>query len=205
MCMYKGQYLFLFPIKEHLSSCDYVSFSRKGDGFDSEVKMLNDIIEARYGRGSGYEMNWLMFSSPQNRCEPNLGSIDARMLATGRGRMLSAGVTFMEHTTELKYFDPDFVLSQMPNARRLVVGGFQDCDCVERIAKAAHAKGLDASIDEDTTDMFFNRRALGIKIPLKRREWSLEDFGMTTRQGAPQWMIDIFKDARRGKPYRVKV
>jgi hypothetical protein len=204
--MEMDQYLFLFPVREYLSAGEYFSFAMRDiRSFDAEVGRMDRIIRARYGRGSGYETNWLLFSSPDDRCAPDLSSLDARMPEAMKGRMLVSGVTFEECTREERYFDPDHVLSQLPRTGRLVLGGFHDADCVERMAEGALAAGIDATIDEDTTDMFFHRRALGIRVPVKRGEWRLSDFGMTERQGAPEWMIDSFKEVRRGKPYRVAV
>lgn len=205
--MRMDQYLFLFPVMEYFSASEHFSFSANGVPFDAEIGRLGRIIVARYGPGSGYETNWLMFSSPRDRLAPDLSSLETRMAAAGTGRVLVSGVTFDECTKSKVpvYFDPDYVLSQVPETRRLVVGGFHDADCVERMAEAAHAKGLDVMVDEDTTDMFFDRRALGIRIPVKRKEWSLKDFGMSRRQGTPQWMIESFMEVRRGKPYRVVV
>ncbi|VVB77024.1 Uncharacterised protein [uncultured archaeon] len=187
------QYLFVFPAKRYLKEGDH------------EVGKLDLIINARYGRGSGYETNWLLFSSPQNYAEPDFESVDNRMPVRDGGRILVAGITLADCIEREVRFDPDYVLSQLPSTRKLVVGGFHDADCVERIAAAAHAKGFEVLVDEDTTDMFFTRRALGIEIPLERRVWSLKDFGMAASQEAPSWVVETFREYRRDKPYRVKV
>lgn len=197
-----NHYIFLFPVKEFFLGCEKSCHSLD---FDREVHMLDLLINARYGCGSGYEMNWLLFSSRQDRNKPDIRSVDARMPVLETGRLLVAGTTYAEMRRYI-YFDPAYVLSQIPNVRKLVVGGFHDDDCVDRVAAAAHARGLETLVDEDTTEMFFNRRALGIKIPLERNGWSIKDFGMTREQGASEFGILAFKESRRDvPPYRVKV
>ncbi|HLE07288.1 MAG TPA: hypothetical protein VI933_01545 [archaeon] len=167
----KPQYLFLFPIKEYIEFSMFVEDVPKA-GHTTEYLMR--IIEARY-RSKGYDVNWLLFSEHGDLANPDRAAVPPYVEIKPEDRVLVAGVSFETHTTKKVYADLDFVLNQLPEHRRLVVGGFHMHDCVDRIAKRSYEKGADTFVDEDTTEKFYHGMPLGA-VPLVREVWRVRDF-----------------------------
>ena len=192
-----NQYLFLFPIKEYFRPCiEWYGASFEVNGCEPEH--INEIIDARY-RKKGYRVYWLMFSQDSNTLKPDLSGISSSIRIHGRDTILAAGVSFRKHAREKAYFAPDFVLDQVPRPDKLVVGGFHQWDCVDKIAMASYGRGIDTFVDEDTTESFFPRTSLLGKIPLERETWSLTDLGM------PGHIVEIAKEIRKNKPWFAQI
>lgn len=204
-----NHYLFVFPEREFFYTNPWFRDMERGhpdvlalvEGVCKEMRL---IIDTRY-RNKGYEIDWLLFSNPHNYEQPDLNSVEERVGILEKDRKLVAGISWNDMTRGGMHPDSDYVLSQLPNVEKLVLGGFHQADCVDKIASAAIKKGISVILDEDTTDYFLLRKAHGIKIPVERNRWSLADFGMTREQGADDFDIASFKESRRDKPYLVKV
>ncbi len=189
-----NQYLFLFPVKEYfefsLKSCR--SFELEGH----KASELVGTINARY-RNQGYGINWLHFSLDNYSSRPCLDHVPDFMQIPESDGNLVAGIPFSRHTKEKAYADPDYVLNQLPPHSRLVLGGFHQWDCVDKIAQRSCERGTDTFVDEDTTEMFFGR-ATFVGIPLIRNSWSLRELGI---------MYDLIEEnrvLRKEKPWFVQ-
>lgn len=191
------QYLFLFPIRQFIdSSLDSCAFERKGH-CPSE---LFELIDARYRKGD-YGINWLLFSKDDNLSEPDLSQVPDYAQFHKKDKILNAGISFESHISEKTYADPDFVLNQLPSHKKLVLGGFHQWDCVDKIAERSYERGAKTFVDEDTTDMFFGKRTYH-NIPVKRKKWDLVALGL---DGSPDYVVDFARKSREGKSWFVRV
>ncbi len=191
------QYLFLFPIKPFIdSSLDSCAFERKGH----KPCELFGLIDARY-RKAGYGINWLLFSKDDNLSEPDLSQIPDYVKFHKKDNILNAGISFENHISEIIYADPDYVLNQLPSHDKIVLGGFHQWDCVERIAERSYKREIETFVDEDTTDLFFGKRAHH-SIPVKRKKWDLEALGLIRKNN---FNIEYARKAREGKPWFVQI
>ncbi len=167
----KPQYLFLFPVKEYI---EFSMFVEDVPEAGHQTEYLMRVIEARY-RSRGYDVNWLLFSEHGDLAQPDRAAVPQYVEIKPEDRVLAAGVSFKTHTTEKVYADPNFVLNQLPEHRRLVIGGFHKNDCVDKIARRSHERGIDTFVDEDTTEKFYHALPLGV-VPLVRERWRVRDF-----------------------------
>lgn len=187
------QYLFLFPVEEYFNSVILVTkFCERGYKIDE----LFDMIDARY-RKNDYEINWLLFGRKDDESKPDLAAVPNYVRMFKDDKILDAGVSFEKHTSKCVYADPDYVLKQMPPHKKLVLGGFHTYDCVSKMAKKSHESGVDTFVDEDTTDFFFVRKHIQ-KIPVVRKNWTLEGLGNR------EFMLDHIKKYRKDKPWFVQ-
>ena len=189
------QFLFLFPIEEYFKAClnSCRIFSFKG----YQPSELIDIINARY-RDNEYGINWLLFSQENNLTKPDLTKIPEYVKIQKQDGILVSGVSFKSHVSKKLYPNPDYVLGQLPEHKKLVVGGFHQWDCVDKIARRSYEKGVETFVDEDTTELFFSRRTL-VDIPLIRKKWSLKE-----ELGIPESLYEIAKENRKNKPWFVQ-
>ncbi len=191
------QYLFLFPTKPFISSSlESSAFERKGHG----PCELFELIDERY-RKADYAINWVLFSKDDNLSEPDLCQIPDYVKFHKKDNILNAGVSFESHISKKIYADPEYVLSQLPSHKKLVLGGFHQWDCVDRIAKRSYERGVETFVDEDTTDLFFGKRAHH-DIPIKREKWDLEALGL---DGSPCYVVGFARKSREGKPWFVQI
>lgn len=191
------QYLFLFPIRPFIdSSLDSCAFERKGH----KPCELFELIDARY-RKAGYGINWLLFSKDDNLSEPDLSQVPDYVKFHRKDNILNAGISFVSHISEIIYADSDYVLNQLPSHKKLVLGGFHTFSCVDRVAERSYEHGVETFVDEDTTDLFFGKRAHH-DIPAKRKKWDLEALGLN---GSSRYIIEFARKSREGKPWFVQI
>jgi len=146
-------FLFLYPINRYFETClvDCLGlFERANNNF----KRINDIIDARY-REKGYSINWLMFSEEGDPESPDLSLLSSYLRIMKKDNLLVSGISFKEYIIQKKHPDPKIIFRQISKPRELVVGGFHQWDCVNKLARHAYLKGIPTLVDEDTTDMFF--------------------------------------------------
>lgn len=187
------QYLFLYPVGEYIDSSKNgcKTFEREGHS----VSKLWDMIDNRY-RKEGYGINWLLFGVGGDEMKPDTSIVPGYVDIRKGDRILSAGVSFKEHTTKEIYADNDFVLDQLPSHNRLVLGGFHQGDCVDKIAERSYSRGVDTFIDEDTTELFFWRETFS-EVPLVREKWSLKDI-------VPNELYKDIIESRKNTPWLLR-
>jgi len=155
------KFLFLYPTRE------YIDREIAGTPDDlSVLKRLNAIIDARY-RQTGYQVFWLLFGTESEPSTPDASLVDSRINIHETDRIITAGLSREKHR---KYIYPSCkrILAQLNPISKLVIGGFHQSDCVDKIARAAHRDGLDVIVDEDTTDQFFRTTRLQYAPPIMR-------------------------------------
>jgi hypothetical protein len=125
---------------------------------------------------------------------PDYNQVPSYVDLRSEDRILNAGLSLERFLESKAHFDPFFILDQLPDHEKLVLGGFHQYDCVEKVAKASCLRGVDTFVDEDTTHMFFKNHALH-GTPLIREDWSLRGFGYSEHS------ISRIRKARKGKLY----
>ncbi len=178
-------FLFLYPIKY------YIDHSIGNHLRKESLQWLARILDVRY-RQKGYAMHYLMFSDQMQRETPDLSL--AHPLFPLEGKIIASGVTWQE-MGDGKYPDSDHVLNQLPEHSRLVVGGFHQWDCVDKVAERSYRRGIDTFVDEDTTELFFCGAPAAERVPLEREKWTFEELGI------PEWAREHVRNQRRGKPW----
>ena len=155
------RFLFLYPIREYIDREATCASNRP-----HLLKRLNKIIDSRY-RQSGYQINWLLFGTEGRPSIPDMSLIDPNISIYEADRIVSAGLSREKHR---KYVYPSCkrILARLSPVSELVIGGFHQGDCVNRVARIAHRTGLAVAVDEDTTDQFFKTARLQRVPPITR-------------------------------------
>jgi hypothetical protein len=144
------QYIFLYPVKEYFMAELGKATLVENIGLTST---LFDIIDQRY-RNNSYEINWLVFGKKGDKAKPYISNVPCYVRIKKGDRILSAGITTGQ-MENFKYPDSNYILDQLPEHRRLVLGGFHEDDCVKRLAKASLKRKALTFVDKDTTESFF--------------------------------------------------
>ncbi len=117
---------------------------------------LDRAIDLRY-RKKGFSVAYAVFD------DRNIPS-DFIAYRTGDS-VFTVGLDFAVHVTEradgtYPYADVEHILDQVRGVSTLRLAGFHLSDCVDKVAAAAHRRGLDVLVDEDLTELFFRRLGL---------------------------------------------
>lgn len=200
------KFLFLYPIREY--------FNREVTDTPEDLlalKRLSEIIDGRYRR-LGYQVNWLMFGTENDPHIPDMSLVDLRINIHKTDRIISAGLSREKHR---KYIYPSCkkILAQLNPVEELVIGGFHQSDCVDRIAHTANRNGLVVVVDEDTTDQFFKTARLQYMPPVlrTREEYALgfiallEGIGSMFSREMVAWAIKEHRAERNQKPWLVQI
>jgi len=163
----------LFPVKECFDEC--IDIHRKGfeeinQKPENVIGYINNLIDVRY-RNKCYGINWLLYSLGKNCSKPDLSRISSYVKIHREDKILVAGISHEKHRKERDCLNPDYVINQIPNPERLVIGGFHQSSCVDKVAEASYKRGVETFVDEDTTELFFPKMCQE-KIPLERKNWS---------------------------------
>jgi hypothetical protein len=180
-------YLFLYP---------YSCFARASIGYQQALESdklmrLGDIIQARY-RSRGCGIVWARFRDDEpvrswrlldGKYEQQL-TIAPFIPTFPSDGVVRTDISFADlcASEPPRYASTELLLGALPPHRTLVVGGFHQHDCVDKIAAASHQGGVKTFVDEDTTEFFFSR-SMGETIPLIREKWSLQELGLDDRGG----------------------
>jgi len=194
-------FLFLYPIRKYFE----VWLKKHQRAFEEnnyDQRRINDIINARY-RQREYSIHWLLFSTDEDSKKPDLSMVSDYITICKEDTIIVAGISardyFGESSLGLKNPDPSFILAQIPNLTKLVLGGFHQWDCVNKLAECAYQKGIPVFVDEDTTELFFATTYLCGDIPLIRETFTLADFGISKN------MMEFDRKMRRDKPWFTQI
>ncbi|MEX0621554.1 MAG: hypothetical protein WD187_00970 [Candidatus Woykebacteria bacterium] len=188
-------YLFLYPIRE------YVETSLEGRYLKErgrDPRRLNKIIDYRYRRG-GFQVTWLFFSAHTGSKTPDLTRTSELIEVAPSDLVIGYGVSFAEHCEFRLYPRLKFVFDQLPTPiDELVLGGFHQQDCVDKVARYAHwRRKIQAWVDEDTTDFFFATTSINGPIPLNRRG---PDIYSELIKHGEEW-VQAVREVRKDKPW----
>lgn len=148
-------FLYLYPIKEYASVFDLGNEYYDSMGYKRPFDVLNDAIEKRY-RQKGYEVIYALYP------DKDIYGI----IPKDSDKFIITDVTFKEATgynedgskklkSDIKYPSEEYLLNQIGNVDKLLVGGYHWSDCVKRVVDKAIDLGIDSIIDLDMTDIFF--------------------------------------------------
>ncbi|MEX1997689.1 MAG: hypothetical protein WEA04_03370 [Candidatus Andersenbacteria bacterium] len=201
-------FLYCYPIQEYFTE-GVVGISLRNcqrQGYD--INRLNEIIDHRYRR-QGYMIYWLFFSIEADREQPDRITQSPYIVIDQHDKVMASGVSFQAHTTQDLYPDSDKLITRLcqdRNPEQLVLGGFHQWDCVDRLAARAFARGLLTTVDEDTTELFFSQTSLLGPIPLNR---SREEFGAMLiadyHNQSELEILEIMRQHRRSRPWLVQL
>lgn len=147
------KFLFLYPIKDYLEweikNNSAHMYSKEARNFrENYIRMLNECIDLRY-RQRDFEINFAVFDDKK---------VSKIIHRKNSDRVIRVGLDFKTHVSEKIYPDDDHILNQLINGEQiehLRVCGFHIWDCVTKLAKRAHERGINVLIDEDLTQLFF--------------------------------------------------
>ena len=190
-------FVFLYPIKHYFDEylVDHLKVSGKAN---NNFGRINDIIDVRY-RQKDYNIWWVMFSKEDGSREPDLAIASNCIRMRPGDKVIASGISLKTHTEEFKYPDPEFILGQIPDLTGIVIGGFHQWDCVNKLASYAYHKGLLTIVDEDTTETFFERISSLGDVPLIRKEITFEALGLEGLK------VGLFRKRREGKPWFTQI
>ncbi|MFC1663802.1 hypothetical protein ACFL0A_01625 [Patescibacteria group bacterium] len=143
-----------------------------------------------------------MFSKENGSKDPDLSSLAINHIRMKHGdTVIASGISFKTHTEKSKYPDPEFIICQIPELTEIILGGFHQWDCVDKLASYAYQKGVVTFVDEDTTELFFSRTTVLGDIPLIRKKLTPKEIGFN-RRGLE---LELFRKLRKDKPWFVQI
>lgn len=150
---------------------------------------LNSCIDLRYRRND-FQIYYAVFD----------GSLVSDVIELQQqDRTIEVGLSFKTNTTkqpndEYLYPDQDYILDQIGDVSVLRIGGFHMWDCVEKLARRAHERGLDVLVDEDLTEFFPGR--------LQDSDFKVDKYPTyNPRKNGNDWFFQTFMVARKDKPW----
>jgi hypothetical protein len=149
-------FIFLYPIPEIINfEIENNGWHERGGTEEFRKKyrnILNNCIDLRY-RQDGFSINYAIFDGHK---------ISDVIKIQPSDRIIEVGLDFKTHNTKqpdgkYPYPDQDHILDKLGDIKTIRVAGFHMWDCVEKLAKKAHERGLNALVDEDLTEFFCAR------------------------------------------------
>lgn len=194
-------FLFLYPIKVYVHAVVYPALTPESKQF------LTKVMHRRY-RANGFRVYWLAFSKDQNRDVPDRKQIEDGLFSVEpEDQVLNAGITLAELING-QYADPRHIGNQLSdNTTKIVIGGFHQWDCVDKMAAYFWSAGLETIVDEDLTDVGLgrflsigrNKSSCRLLSPNELMEFELDrqetDIGMSNS------LLEAARLARAEKPW----
>lgn len=183
--------LVLYPIQPYV---DVLTRNREKARY---ARIYQNLIHKRY---PGFQLIWMMFSESQSPEKPDMSQL-WQGISIGKDDIVGAcGVSFSEHCKKEIYPNPETILSFCPRPiEQLVIAGFHFWDCVEKVAKRAHEKGINVLADDDLTEFFFWRAG----IPSSREKSIEKERKQLVKSGS--FYLNLVRNARKGKPWLVSI
>lgn len=153
----KKVFLYLYPIEEYTKMFLFYNDKLYDEmGIERPLPILNDTINKRY-RKKGYEIVFALYPDKE------LYGIEKY----DTDKIIYTDITFSEASAVdengnrktnfiPKYPNEMFIINQLGNVDKLIVGGYHAMDCVKKVAEVALENGIDTLVDLDLTDLFFN-------------------------------------------------
>lgn len=192
-----SEFVFLYPIQPYID--DVLGDKDTRPDFKFQLcPRLNEIVNRRY-RNRDYDVSWVMFGCSGDETTPDMSTKAQEIDIYPNDKIISAGISFVRHRDEKVYPDNAYLLEQIANPKKLVIGGFHQWDCVNRLAESAYLGGLDVFVDENTTDVYFLSGYGYRKIPL------VKDIPYTIPGKSLGGLDDIARENRKDMPWFPKI
>lgn len=149
-------FLYLYPIEEFSKTFFFGNDFYDENNIKRPFEVLNETIQKRY-RDKGYQVVFALYPDKEF-----FGVIPQH-----NDKVIYTDITFKDASgyyedgtkkseTEIKYPNEQLLINQLGNVDELVIGGYHAQDCVKRVGEVALNNGINALIDLDMTDLFFN-------------------------------------------------
>tara|TARA_Y100000034_G_scaffold120788_1_gene164152 strand:- start:129 stop:704 length:576 start_codon:yes stop_codon:yes gene_type:complete len=182
-------FIFLYPQQEIF---DYELRGKDNCYVGAYKGALNKCIGLRY-RAKGFSINFAILDD----C-----AVSDLILLRDSDHVLRVGMDSVTHRTEVDgrflYPDSDYVLDQLGDVNRLVVGGFHAYDCCDKLAERAHFRSMDSLIDEELTQFF---QLSFMDLDFRYDVYPSVNPGKNMR-GDELW--EYFLERRRNKPWLIQ-
>lgn len=119
------------------------------------VRRTFDRVLSERFRRRGWQVVWVLFALDSDGTAPNTALCSPFFTFHDADAFVVAPVSFATHCAEKRYPQPRALLEPLEPIGRLAVCGFHCTDCVDRIARYAHRRGIPVKVHEDLTDRFF--------------------------------------------------
>lgn len=106
-------------------------------------------------RQRGWRVVWVLFARDDDVGAPDTSLLSPFFTIHDADAFVVAPVSFATHCREERYPSPQSLLEPLGKIERLAVCGFHCTDCVDRIARHAHRRGIPVKVHEELTDRFF--------------------------------------------------
>lgn len=191
-------FLYLYPIEEYNKTFLFPNEFYDSKGRKNPLDVLNDCIDKRY-RNKGYKVVFALYPD-KSLYGVNLKESDSIIYTDVSFKEASGynedGTEKMK--SEIKYPNEEFLLSQIKDVEKIVIGGFHWNDCVRKVAEVCQEHGIDTLVDLDLTDMFFNLYYLEDYFiideydPKKYKNYRLERIRLGDRNHALDFFNELY-------------
>ena len=149
-------FLYLYPIKEYTEMFLFHNDKLYDEwNIERPLPVLNSTINKRY-REKGYEIVYALYPDKELYGIEKLEG----------DKIIYTDISFSEASAYdengnqkgnfvPKYPNEEYLLKQIGEMNELVVGGYHAMDCVKRVVEYAIKEGVNALVDLDLTDYFF--------------------------------------------------
>ncbi len=182
------KFIFLYPQQEIFEQKINVKLSEQEKVKFNYSKKLNSCIHYRY-RLNGFSIVYALLDD---------SSVSDIIQLKPKDKIIYVGMDSKTHRTKkingkYPYPNQDFILNQILPVDTLVVGGFHMWDCVEKLARRAHKKGINVLVDEDLTDFFAGR--------IIDKDFRIKKYPTYNPKLEGQLYFESFMQARKNKPW----
>jgi hypothetical protein len=106
-------------------------------------------------RRRGWRIVWVLFARDSDATVPDASLLSPFFSFHDDDVFVVAPISFATHCAEKRYPSARALLDPLGPIERLAVCGFHCTDCVDRVARYAHRRGIPVKVHEELTDRFF--------------------------------------------------
>lgn len=118
--------------------------------FWRRMGLVNKILDEY--RQTDHTVYWVVFGKQEQPVIPERESIHHLYKVKPNDKVVSAGISYMQHTRNMEYANERDVLSKLTLGEETVLGGFHENDCVTRFADEVNTFGVKSRIDSLLTE-----------------------------------------------------
>ncbi len=165
-----------------------------------EVQKTMDLYDRiSKERHSKHKRVIVLFGKEGNLSEPDRSQLWPTIKERPTDIVLSCGISFEDHCSRSIYPDPLEILVSLDDPESVVIGGFHMWDCVEKFAKTSYDLGISTIVEEDLTELFFNRSYQKGGIPVELS--NSNNYKKRRFNGMSPDLIRSVQEARSEKPW----